>query len=79
MALTVHDELGDAWTEIVGLSDQPEVPVVIDMQRRVGDETAQDPRVHQRDDRIVAAGQDERALPDEWSMGKLVHPKPARS
>ncbi len=39
------------------LGDQVKVPAVVDLQLATGDQPMHDPRIDQRDDRVVIAGQ----------------------
>ena len=68
-------ELRDERAELFGGGEQPEVAVVEDLEGGVAYQRAHDPRVHERDERVVVPGEDEGWLAD----GRLVQPIPATS
>ena len=59
------EELLDHRRELVGLGDQRDVPAPVDVQAGVGEQPRHDPGVHDRDDRVVVPGDDQRRLPDQ--------------
>jgi hypothetical protein len=56
-----------------------EVAAVIDVKLAVRDQPVHDPRVNQRDNRVVVTGQDQRGRPQLAQPGMLVQPMPDMS
>ena len=69
-------EARDERAELVGGGEQPEVAVVEDVERGVGQQRAHDPGVDQRDQRVVVPGEDQGGLPDE-RQGREARPADA--
>ena len=69
------DDRGDALC----VRGQLEVAAVIDMQFAAWYQPVHDPRVDQRDDRVVVTGQDQGGFRSIGSRGRLVQPRQASS
>ena len=68
-----------AGRALLGGGEQPEVPVLEDVQRGMGQQRAHDPRVHQRDQRVVVPCEMKVRCRISGRAGRLVQPAPARS
>jgi len=66
----VEQEVGDHGGQLVRLGEQAEMPVVVDVQGGVWQESGHDPGVGQGDDRVVGSGQDQGRLPQERQRGE---------
>ena len=63
-AVTIEKRIDDGC-ELVGLGQDAEVSAVVDVQLRVRDQGGLQPRVGDRDDRVVVAAHHQRRLPQE--------------